>query len=117
VVNVTSGLALAPKMTGAVYSATKAGLRTFTKALRYQMEAVWRDGGPDVRAVEAMLPLVDTPMTAGRGRRKISGSAAAREILRGLDRERDEIYVGAARALRLLHRLLPGAAERLFRNS
>jgi short-subunit dehydrogenase involved in D-alanine esterification of teichoic acids len=63
VVNLTSGLALAPKKSAAVYCASKAGLRAFTKALRYQLE----DAKLNVRAVEVMLPLVDTPMTQGRG--------------------------------------------------
>lgn len=80
IVNVTSGLALAPKKTAAVYCATKAGLRTFTKALRFQAQTDWRDGGPDARAIEAMLPLVETPMTAGRGRGKITAAQAARQI-------------------------------------
>ena len=57
VVNLTSGLAMAPKKSAAVYCASKAGLRAFTKVLRYQLE----DAKLNVRAVEVMLPLVDTP--------------------------------------------------------
>jgi short-subunit dehydrogenase involved in D-alanine esterification of teichoic acids len=116
IVNVTSGLALAPKGSGAVYSACKAGLRTFTLALRFQMEAALREGGPDVRVMDAMLPLVDTPMTAGRGREKISAADAAERIVRGVEGERNEIYVGKARLLRGLYRVAPSAAQRMFRN-
>ena len=54
VVNVTSGLALAPKSSSPVYCATKAAVRSFTKALRYQCE----DRAPHVQVVEAVMPLV-----------------------------------------------------------
>jgi len=117
IVNLTSGLALAPKKSAAVYCTAKAGLRTFTKALRHQMNASWHAGGPDVRAVEAMLPLVDTPMTAGRGKGKISPARAALEIVDGLEREHDEVYVGRTRVLRILYRLMPAFTERMFRNA
>lgn len=116
VVNVTSGLALSPRGSAAAYCAAKAGLRTFTRALRFQLRAERRAGGPEVRAVEAMLPLVDTPMTAGRGRGKIGADAAAGAILRGVERGQDEILVGRARVLPLLHRLAPGLAAGLFRD-
>lgn len=112
VVNVTSGLAISPKRSAAVYCAAKAGLRTFTKALRYQLA----DDCPHVTAVDVVLPLVDTPMTAGRGTGKISAEQAAREILAGLRAGKTEIYVGKARAFRVLHRLAPGRADALLAN-
>lgn len=115
VVNLTSGLALAPKKSAAVYCASKAGLRTFTKALRYQLE----DAKLGVRVVEVMLPLVATPMTEGRGnpRLKLRPERVAREVLAGLEVDRKEIRVGGAKAFGWLHRLAPGVAERLLRNS
>jgi uncharacterized oxidoreductase len=61
IVNITSGLAYAPKRSAAVYSATKAGMHLFTQALRVQTQ----QSGMNI--VEVILPLVDTPMTAGRG--------------------------------------------------
>ena len=118
VVNVTSGLALAPKKTAAVYCAAKAGLRTFTKALRYQLDDEAASGGARVLVVEAMLPLVDTPMTAGRETRlaKMDPAAAAAEIVAGLESERSEIHVGKAAMFTRLHRWAPGVAERMLRN-
>ena len=118
VVNVTSGLAVAPKKTAAVYCAAKAGLRTFSKALRYQLEDEAAAGGPEVRVVEAMLPLVDTPMTAGRETRvaKIPAEQAASEIVAGLERGRVEVRVGKAAAFARLHRWAPGVAERVLRD-
>ena len=38
IVNVTSGLAIAPRAGGPVYCATKAGLRSYTQALRAQLK-------------------------------------------------------------------------------
>lgn len=115
VVNLTSGLALAPKKSAAVYCASKAGLRAFTKALRYGLE----DAKLGVRAVEVMLPLVDTPMTQGRGnpRLKLSPERVAREVLAGLEAGHSEIRVGGVKAFMGVYRLAPGLAERLFRDS
>ena len=110
VVNVSSLLALAPKRSAPVYCATKAAIRSFSQALRYQLAA-----HPSVRVVEVLPPLVDTGMTVGRGTGKISAARAADEIVRGMERDADEIYVGKGRLLRVLHRLAPGAAARLLR--
>jgi uncharacterized oxidoreductase len=111
IVNVTSGLALAPKQSAPVYCASKAGLRSFTKALRYQAQA--RAG--HIRIVEALPPLVDTAMTQGRGRGKISPAACAAKIIAGMEQGRDRIYVGKARLLRAIHGLSPALADRLMR--
>ena len=118
VVFVTSGLALAPKKTAAGYGAAKAGLRTFAKALRYQLDDAARAGGPRVRVVDAMLPLVDTAMTAGRATRlaKISPEQAAAEIAAGLEAGRDEIHVAKAALFARLHRWAPRVAERMLRD-
>ncbi len=111
-VNITSGLAVVPKRSAPVYCATKAGLRAFTTSLRYQLAA----GAPGVRVVEAVLPLVDTPMTAGRGVRKISADRAAAAILDGVTAGRDVVQVGAVRPFLLLNRLAPGLTARLLRD-
>lgn len=115
-VNINSGLALAPKKSAAVYCATKSGLLTFTRALRFQAEAEKKQGGADVRAVNVILPLVDTRMTAGRGSGKISAQTAAAGIIKGLEAEKNDIYIGKAGLLRILHRLLPELAGQLFRH-
>lgn len=112
ILNVTSGLALAPKRSAPVYCATKAGVRAFTRALRYQCE---RDA-PSVRICEAVLPLVDTDMARGRGRGKISADAAARRMVSGLKAGRAEIHVGKAALLPPLLRLAPGLAFRMLRD-
>ena len=60
IVNVTSGLAIAPNAGAPVYCATKAALRSYTMALRGQLK------GTGVHVLEALPPMVDTQMTAGR---------------------------------------------------
>lgn len=110
IVNVTSGLALSPKRSAPVYCATKAGLRIFTKALRYQLE------DSRVRVVELMLPLVDTPMTEGRGGGKISAAKVAEALTEGLRRSDPVIFVGKAALFRRIHRWLPALADRILRN-
>ena len=111
VVNVSSLLALKPKRSAPVYCATKAAIRSFSKALRYQLEPY-----PNVRVVEVVPPLVDTGMTEGRGTGKISAAQAASEIVRGLEHDLTEIYVGKAKILRLLDRLVPSITARLLRD-
>jgi uncharacterized oxidoreductase len=112
VVFVTSGLALAPKQSSPVYCASKAALRSFAKSLRAQL----RGAGLPVRVIEALPPIVDTDMTRGRGRGKISTQRASREILAGIDAGRQEIDVGATQLLRLIQRISPSLAGRIMIN-
>ncbi|MBO6688516.1 MAG: SDR family NAD(P)-dependent oxidoreductase [Henriciella sp.] len=104
IVNVSSGLALIPKKTSAVYSATKAGLHLFSEGLRVQTES-------DLLIQEVILPVVDTPMTEGRGSGKISASEAASQIITGIRKGKDKIYVGKARLLPFLIRWFPSVAR------
>lgn len=101
IVNVTSGLGIYPKKNSAVYCATKAGLRNFTRSLRYQLEDT------QITVIEAILPLVDTAMTAGRGAGKISADHAAAEIINGIEQGKTEIYVGKTRWIPWLSRINP----------
>lgn len=101
--NITSGLALAPKQSAPVYCATKSGLSSYTRALRYQ--AAKR--APNLRVFEALPPLVDTDMTKGRGRGKITAENCARQIVKGMQRDRAVIDVGKTRLLRAIMRVSP----------
>ncbi len=114
VVNVTSGLALAPKKTAPVYCASKAALRTFTLAVGYQAA----DAGGNALLAEALLPLVNTPMTAGRGNdaKKMSAGAVADAIISGIEKDRREIRIGPARALPIVLRLSARLGRKILRN-
>lgn len=110
IVFVTSGLALAPKSSSPVYCASKAALRSFAKSLRAQIQRA----GWNIRIQEALPPLVDTDMTRGRGKGKISATAAASQILKGIAKGHAEIDVGATALLRLILRLSPALGERIM---
>lgn len=108
IVNINSGLAFHPKRATALYCATKAGLHSLSQSLRYVCQ------GSRVRIIEAILPLVDTPMTAGRGTGKLSAEQAAQAIIRGIKAGRPEIYIGKAKLLPILDRIAPGIARRVL---
>lgn len=111
IVNVTTGLALAPKKSSPVYCATKAALRSFTRALRYQTEEV----APHVRVQEVLPPLVETRMTAGRGKGKMRPEEVAKALVQAIERGDDECYVGKSKLLKLVMRIAPGVAYRILR--
>jgi short-subunit dehydrogenase involved in D-alanine esterification of teichoic acids len=109
IVNVSSGLALAPKASAPTYCASKAGLHSYTKALRYQLET------SGVRVFETLPPLVDTDMTRGRGTGKISADELAREFWSDWRANRYEMRIGKTKLLALVQRLAPALADRIMR--
>ena len=111
VANITSGLAFAPKEASPAYCAAKAGLHSFTRTLRYQCQR----RAPHIQVSEAILPMVATDMTAGRGRGKISAQEAACSICDGIAAGKAEIWVGQAKMLRILRHIAPPAANRILR--
>ncbi|MBN9886294.1 SDR family oxidoreductase [Salipiger abyssi] len=110
-VNVTSGLAVAPKTDAPVYCASKSAMRSFTRALRYQAE----DAGFEIGICEALLPLVDTTLSRGAPEGKMTPAAAASAILDGAARGTPEIWIGKARLLRRIMRLSPGLGHGIMR--
>lgn len=108
IVNLTSVLARQPKPKAPVYSAAKAGLRSFTRSLRAQLSA------HGVRVVELVPPLVDTDMAAGRGTGKISAAEMAQATIAGLEAGRDEIRVGKARMAAFIDRVAPGVLANMM---
>ncbi len=108
IVNVTSGLAIAPSASTPVYCATKAGLRSFTMALRAQLQ------GTNVHVLEVLPPVVETRMTAGNNHRKMSAAGCARQIVAAMAAGRDEANVGMTRWLRLAYSISPAFARRVM---
>jgi uncharacterized oxidoreductase len=108
IVNVTSGLAIAPRAGGPVYCATKAGLRSFSQTLRYQL----RD--TRITVIEALPPVVDTRMTAENPRKKMAPEDCAAEIVRAIETNKEEAFIGAAKLLRVVSELSPAAARRIM---
>lgn len=105
IVNVTSGLAVAPAARHPVYSATKAGLRSYTLALRAQLK------GSVIQVIEALPPVVDTQMNAGNPMSKMPADKCARQIVEAIERGRDEANIGMTRALRIVESISPALAR------
>lgn len=110
IVNITSALALVPKQSAPVYCATKAAMRAFTKALRYQLENCV------VNVIEVVPALVDTAMTKGRGKGKMSPEELVREALDGIEADKEEIRIGKTKILFFLERFIPSLASRIIRH-
>ena len=109
VVNVSSVLALVPKQSASVYCASKAGVHSFSRSLRWQLE------GTGIRVFELMPPLVETEMTAGRGSGKILPDALATEFWAGFAANNFELRIGKAKVAGLIGRFVPSLAERIMR--
>lgn len=109
IINVSSGLGIVPKQSAPVYCASKAALHSFSRSLRWQLE-----GGP-VKVFEIIPPLVETPMTAGRGKGKITPAALVDEFWAGFVGDRTELRIGKTRLLFQLQRFAPALAERIMR--
>jgi len=105
IVNVTSGLAIAPNAGAPVYCATKAALRSYTQALRAQVK------GTGIHVLEALPPMVDTQMTAGRGNNKLSPEECARQIIAAMERGANEANVGMVKVLQAVHSVSPALAR------
>ena len=110
IVNITSLLAAVPKQSAPVYCASKAAFRMFTQALRYQLE------NTPVNVFEVVPPLVDTSMTKGRGKGKMSAKELVKETLYGIETHKPEILAGMSKKLFLLKRIFPKRVYAMVRN-
>ena len=106
--NVNSGLGIVPKLESAVYCATKGGLDNFTRGLRAQL------ADTNVQVQQAFLPLVDTPMTEGRGTGKITSASVANQIIRQIESGKPDLDIGKVKLLRFVNRLSPALANRIM---
>lgn len=113
IANITTGLAFAPKEASPVYCASKAACHVFTQTLRYQCQR----SAPGISVLEAIMPLVDTDMTRGRGRSKVSAARAANAVVEAIETGRTEAWIGKASLLRFLRHAAPGIANRMLRGS
>jgi uncharacterized oxidoreductase len=108
IVNVTSGLAIAPRAGGPVYCATKAALRSYSQALRHQLKDT------RVHVLEALPPVVETKLTAGRGSSKMPPEECARQIVNAMERGTEEANVGMVKLLQLVNSISPALARRIM---
>jgi len=110
IINVSSALALVPKKSAPIYCATKAAMHSFTKGLRYQLEDT------QIKVFEIIPALVETAMTEGRGKGKITPEALASEALRGIESDQYEIRIGKTKLLFMLNRIFPSIADKIIKN-
>lgn len=108
IVNVTSGLAIAPNAGSPVYCGTKAGLRSFTMALRAQLS------GTKVHVLEALPPVVETQMTAGNNHKKMPASECGRQIVAAIAGNRNQANVGMTALLNAVHNISPPIARQVM---
>lgn len=108
IVNVTSGLAIAPSAGSPVYCATKAALRSYTQSLRAQLK------GTRVHVLEALPPVVDTQMTSSRGGSKLSPEACAAAIIAAIRANAKEANVGLVRVLKAVNQVAPWLVRRIM---
>ena len=111
IVNVTSALAFVPKKSAPGYCGTKAGLHIFTKSLRYQYE------NTPVKVFELIPSIIDTDMTKGRGKNKVSPEELAEKFIKGFENDKFEINIGKAGMLRNLQRISPRLADNILKNN
>jgi uncharacterized oxidoreductase len=108
IVNTTSGLAIAPRSGGPIYCATKAGLRSYTLALREQLKDT------QIHVLEVLPPVVETKMTAGRDKNKMSPQDCAAQIVDAMGTNADEANVGMVKLLRAVYSISPALARRIM---
>ena len=107
IINITTGLIYAPRAIYPFYNATKAALHSFTQVLRLQM------AGRKIKITEVMFPAVNTPWHKGNPPKiAISAKEAAYEMIKGLEKGKDEIRVKGAKLIYILSRIAPGFALR-----
>ena len=83
-------------------------MRSYTQALRVQL------AGTKVHVLEALPPVVETKLTAGRGSKKMAPAECARQIVVAMERNADEANVGMVKLLQLVHSMSPALARKIM---
>ena len=107
VVMIGSGYGWSPAGRAPLYSASKAAIRSFVKALRFQLDP------HGVHLMEVVPPTTDTPATVDRKVAKISPDTIAAATLKGIVERKPAVFAGQTRAIPLMLRLAPATLERL----
>lgn len=107
IVNVTSGLAIAPAARTPIYCATKSALRFYTLGLREQLKDT------KIQVIEALPPVVDTQMNDGNPTKKMPPEECARQIVVAIEGDHDEANIGMTKALRVAEAISPALARNI----
>lgn len=105
IVNISSGLAFVPFPITPIYSASKAGVNSFTRSLRVQLQ----DSG--VKVFEIAAPAAKTNMLDAvkdmEGGPLMEPSKVASAAIHGIERDKKLVLPGAAKILKFMSRLAP----------
>jgi uncharacterized oxidoreductase len=109
IINVSSGLAYVPFGEAPVYSASKAGVHSYTISLRHQL----KNANTPVKIFELMPPLVDTPMTKGvEGIPKTTPEKVATTLMKGVRKNKYTIRPGQSKGIYFMSRFFPRFIEK-----
>lgn len=111
IININSGLGLVPKTTSAVYCATKGGLNIMSQSLHHQLAPL------GIHVGQAFVPLVETPMTEGRGSDKILPQKAAADIISGIETKKRTNDIVRVKLFRVINRISPNLAARIMKKN
>jgi len=108
IVNVSSGLAFVPFPISPIYSATKAGLHSFTQCLRVQLK------NTRIKVFELAPPATRTPMLTGvfdsgdfKGSATMDVVKLVAQAITGFKKDRLEIRPGLSNVLKVMSRIAP----------
>ena len=108
ILNVTSGIAVVPFPLSPIYGATKAGLRSYTKSLRVQLQHT------SIKVFELVAPAAKTPLNDKFKNEEgfdpkmlMDPTKLIDTAIKGIQKDKPEIYPGMAKLLNLMSRLAP----------
>lgn len=108
ILNVTSGIALAPFAISPIYSASKSGLRSYTQALRVQLK------NTAIKVIELVAPGSSTPLNdkfinedGFNPKMLMAPEKIVDAAIKGLQKNKDELFPGLAKMMRIMSRLAP----------
>jgi len=105
IINITTGLIYAPRVIYPFYNSSKSALHSFTQTLRIRLK------NERTKVVEVMFPAVSTPWHNGNPPKiAISVEQAVRQMIKGLEKGKQEIRIGGAKILYLMSRIAPSFA-------
>ncbi|MBA8904428.1 SDR family NAD(P)-dependent oxidoreductase [Aminobacter ciceronei] len=87
-------------------------LRSFTRSLRDQCRAAKLP----IQLTEAVMTLVDTTLSRAGPLRKYPPALAAADLIAGIERGLDEIWIEKTKLLRIVHRISPELAYCIMRD-
>ena len=113
IINIGSLLSYAPVESKLGYSASKAALHSFTKALRFQL--------PNIKVLEVFPPAVNTKMLTELSEasklRILQPDTVAKQIIKGMKSDKKEIRIGLTKIFYYAYRFFPSLVDLKMKRS